>query len=358
MSLLRFLQRPLGSDIAVDLGTANTVVFVRGEGVVLFQPSVVAIEERTGEVYAVGDEARQMIGRTPASIRALRPLRHGVIADFDVTEQMLRHFIRRAVRGRRAWARAMICVPSGITEVERRAVVDATIAAGVRAASLIEEPMAAAVGAGLPVAEPRASMVCDIGGGTTEVAVISLGETVVWESIRIGGYEMDDAIVAHAKSEHGLLIGQEAAEEVKIAIGSIAVEPGLEGALVGGRDIATGLLRRVELRPPEVRDALEAAVARIIEAVKLTLERTPPELSADVFGEGIVLVGGGALLRGIDERLRRETELPVIVADDPLTCVARGAGQALEEFDAIARAEQAARTSPRGRSRHRRGFRA
>jgi rod shape-determining protein MreB len=217
--------------------------------------------------------------------------------------------------------------------------------------------MAAAIGAGLPVAEPRASMVCDIGGGTTEVAVISLGETVVWESIRIGGYEMDDAIVAHAKAEHGLLIGQEAAEEVKIAIGSIIDEPGLEGALVGGRDIATGLLRRVELRPPEVREALEAAVARIVEAVKLTLERTPPELSADVFGEGIVLVGGGALLRGIDERLRRETELPVTVADDPLTCVARGAGQALEEFDAIARAEQAARAWPRGRSRRRRDLR-
>jgi rod shape-determining protein MreB len=349
MGLLRFFPGVAGRDIAVDLGTANTVVFVRGEGVVLFQPSVVAIEERSGEVYAVGDEARRMIGRTPAAIRALRPLRHGVVADYEVTEQMLRHFIRAAIGRRQVRPRVMLCVPSGITEVERRAVVEAAVAAGGRAASLIEEPMAAAIGAELPVAEPRASMVLDIGGGTTEVAVISLGEIVVWESIRVGGYEMDDAIVAHAKREHGLLIGQETAEEVKIRIGSSLDQPGSAEAIVGGRDVTTGLLRRDTLDAAGIQRALEATVARIIEAVKLTLERTPPELSADIVGNGIVVAGGGALLPGIDERLRRETALPITIADDPLTCVARGAGQALEELDAITHAYRAA--NPRRRRR-------
>jgi rod shape-determining protein MreB and related proteins len=242
----------------------------------------------------------------------------------------------------------VLCVPSGITEVERRAVEEATVAAGAHAASLIEEPMAAAIGAELPVAEPRASMVLDIGGGTTEVAVISLGETVVWESIRVGGYEMDEAIVAHAKRELGLLIGQETAEEVKIMIGSSLDQPGSAEAIVGGRDVTTGLLRRATLDAAGVRRALESTVVRIVEAVKFTLERTPPELSADVVGDGIVVAGGGALLPGIDERLRRETALPVTIADDPLTCVARGAGEALEELDAITK-----RSPKRGRSSRR-----
>ena len=286
MGLSRFLPGVAGRDIAVDLGTANTVVFVRGEGVVLFQPSVVAIEEHSGEVYAVGDEARRMIGRTPASIRALRPLRHGVIADYEVTEQMLRHFIRAAIGRRQARPRVMLCVPSGITEVERRAVEEATVAAGARSASLIEEPMAAAIGAELPVAEPRASMVLDIGGGTTEVAVISLGETVVWESIQVGGYEMDEAIVAHAKREHGLLIGQETRRGGKDQDRLKPRPAGSAEAIVGGRDVTSGLLRRATLDAAGIRRALESTVARIVEAVKRTLERTPPELSADVVGDG------------------------------------------------------------------------
>jgi rod shape-determining protein MreB len=326
-----------GGDIAVDLGTANTVVFVRGQGIALFEPSVVAIDERSGEVLAVGAEARRMIGRTPATIRATRPLRHGVIADFEVTEQMLRHFIRRTIGGRLRHPRVVLCVPSGITGVERRAVEEATLAAGAKEAHLIEEPMAAAIGADLPVAEPTASMVVDVGGGTTEVAVISLGGMVVWSSIRVGGYEMDEAIVAHAKKQHGLLIGQERAEEAKIAIGAACdpAEPGQAG--VAGRDLLSGFLRRVTLQADEVRLALEEPISRIIEAVKETLERTPPQLAADVVERGIVLVGGGALLRRMDDRLRWETELPVHVVPSPLTCVAVGAGRSLEEFDAIAR---------------------
>ena len=354
MRLSRYLPGLADRDIAVDLGTANTVVFVRGEGVVLFQPSVVAIDEGSGEVYAVGDEARRMIGRTPASIRALRPLRHGVIADYEITEQMLRHFMQASIGRRYPRPRVMLCVPSGITEVERRAVEEATVAAGARTASLIEEPMAAAIGAELPVAEPRASMILDIGGGTTEVAVISLGETVVWESIRVGGYEMDEAIVAHAKREHGLLIGEESAEEVKIKIGSSLDQPGSAEALVGGRDVTSGLLRRATLDAAGIRRALETTIGSIVEAVKQTLERTPPELSADVVGEGIVVAGGGALLPGIDERLGRETALPITIAHQPLTCVARGAGQALEEFDTITQTNKPRQHRPRWRPARRR----
>jgi rod shape-determining protein MreB len=326
-----------GGDIAVDLGTANTVVFVRGHGIALIEPSVVAIDESSGEVLAVGAEARRMIGRTPATIRATRPLRHGVIADFEVTEQMLRHFIRRTIGGRLVHPRVILCVPSGITDVERRAVEEATLAAGAKEAHLIEEPMAAAIGADLPVAEPAASMIVDVGGGTTEVAVIALGGMVVWNSVRVGGYEMDEAIVAQAKAQHGLLIGQERAEEVKIAIGAACgrAQPGL--ADVAGRDLLSGLLRRIPLDADEVLLALEEPISRIVDAVKDTLERTPPQLAADVVERGIVLVGGGALLRDMDERLRIETELPVHVVSSPLTCVALGAGRSLEEFDAIAR---------------------
>ncbi|MGH3032916.1 MAG: rod shape-determining protein, partial [Gaiellaceae bacterium] len=320
-----------------DLGTANTVVFVRGHGIALFEPSVVAVDETTGEVLAVGEEARRMIGRTPATIRATRPLRHGVIADFEVTEGMLRHFIRRTIGTGRRHPRVILCVPSGITEVERRAVEEATLVAGAREARLIEEPMAAAIGADLPVAEPRASMIVDIGGGTTEVAVISLGGMVVWESIRVGGYEMDEAIVDHVKKQHSLLIGQERAEEAKIAIGSAVEADELQEAEVAGRDMISGLLRRLLLASDEVRYALEGPISRIVDAVKDTLERTPPELSADVVERGIVLAGGGALLQGMSERLRVETGLPVHVVDSPLTCVAVGAGRSLEEFEAISR---------------------
>src|SRR2546430_4304132 len=316
-----------GRDLAVDLGTANTLVFIRGRGIVLFEPSVVAFSEEPGKVQAVGSEARRMIGRTPATIRATRPLRHGVIADFEITEQMLRHFITKAAGSRFAFARVVLWVPSGITDVERRAVDEATRSAGARSVYLIEEPMAAAIGANLPVGDAVASMVIDIGGGTTEVAVIALGGMVVWESIRVGGYEMDDAIADHVKSAHKLLIGQETAEAAKIAVGSAwPVEEELADTQVAGRDLVSGLLRRVTLGADDVRRAMEQPVARIVSSVKDTLERTPPELAADLGERGIVLAGGGSLLRGIGERLRHGGGPPVQLVESPPTCLAqRGA---------------------------------
>jgi rod shape-determining protein MreB and related proteins len=338
MRFLRHLSLRRGGDIAVDLGTANTVVFVRGHGIALFEPSVVAVDETSGEVLAVGKEARRMIGRTPATIRATRPLRHGVIADFEVTEQMLRHFIRRTIGSRFAHPRVVLCVPSGITDVERRAVEEATLVAGARQVTLIEEPMAAAIGAELPVEEAAASMVVDIGGGTTEVAVIALGGMVVWNSIRVGGYEMDEAIVDHVRKSHGLLIGQERAEGVKIEIGAAEAPAAATEAEVAGRDQVSGLLQRIVLDSDEVHHALEGPVVRIVDAVKETLERTPPQLAADVVERGIVLAGGGALLQQIDERLRGETGVAVHLVESPLTCVALGAGRSLEEFEVMVRA--------------------
>src|SRR5437763_9958861 len=334
-----------GRDLAVDLGTANTLVFIRGQGIVLFEPSVVAFSEETGEVHAVGAEARRMVGRTPATIRAIRPLRHGVIADFEITEQMLRHFIRRAGGGRFSFARVVLCVPSGITDVERRAVDEATRSAGARTVYLIEEPMAAAIGANLPVGDAVASMVIDIGGGTTEVAVISLGGMVVWESIRVGGYEMDEAIVDHVKNVHKLMIGQETAEAAKIEVGSAWPTDEAVETSVAGRDLITGLLRRVTISGADVRRALEPPVSRIVSAVKDTLERTPPELAADLGVRGIVLAGGGSLLRGIDERLRSEVGLPVQLVESPLTCVAEGAGRSLDELETLERTAKAQRRS-------------
>ena len=334
-----------GRQLAVDLGTANTVVFRRGEGVVLFEPSVVAIDERTGEVLAVGEQARRMIGRTPAHIRATRPLRHGVIADFEVTEQMLRHFIGRVIRGFGSRAQVIVCVPSGITPVERSAVEEATLAAGAARAFLIEEPLAAAIGAGLPVAESVGSLVVDIGGGTSEMAVTALGGLVVAHSIRVGGYELDEAIVRVLQTQDKLLVGQEQAEALKVEIGSALADVEVpDSADVAGRDLVTGLLRRTSIDANKVRGALERPLAQIVDAVKDLLERTPPELSSDVADRGLMLVGGGALLRGLDQRLRRETGLPVTVADDPLTTVARGAGQALEELATLR-----ARTGRRGK---------
>lgn len=324
-------------DMAVDLGTANTVVHVRHEGIILFEPSVIAIDERTGQVHAVGDEARRMIGRTPATIRATRPLRHGVIADFDMTEQMLRRFLAKANGNRRSHRRVVLCVPSGITDVEERAVKEATLTAGARYADVIEEPMAAAIGAGLPVAEPNGNMVVDIGGGTTEVAVISLGGIVVSRSLRVGGYEMDEAIVRYVRDHHKLLIGQERAEAVKIEVGSAVPFDGLADTEVSGRDLVTGGLRRVGFTAEEAREALQRPVGQIIETVKETLEETPPELAADITNRGIVLVGGGALLRGLDQLMRVETQLSVHVADSALTCVATGAGESLEELPVIQR---------------------
>ena len=322
--------------LAVDLGTANTVVFRRGEGVVLFEPSVVAIDERTGQVQAVGDQARRMIGRTPAHIRATRPLRHGVIADFEMTEQMLRHFIRQVIGSFRSRAHVIVCVPSGVTPVERSAVEEATLAAGAARAFLIEEPLAAAIGAGLPVGESIGSLVVDVGGGTSEMAVTALGGLVVAHSIRVGGYELDEAIVHFVQEHEKLLIGQEQAEALKLEIGSaMAGFDTTDAADVAGRDLVTGLLRRATVDPDQVRAALRRPLAQIVEAVKDVLERTPPELSADISDRGLMLVGGGALLRGFDELLRRETGLAVTVADDPLTTVARGAGRALEELETL-----------------------
>jgi rod shape-determining protein MreB len=339
-------------DMAVDLGTANTLVYVRGRGIVLSEPSVVAIDTRSGEVHAVGVEAKRMLGRTPGSIQAIRPLKDGVIADFDVTEQMLRHFIQKVHQHRFAHPRVVVCVPSGVTGVERRAVEEATLSAGARQAYLIEEPMAAAIGAGLPIAEPAGNMIVDIGGGTSEVAVISLGGIVVSQSLRIGGDEMDDAIVNHVKREYKLLIGQQTAEEIKLEIGSAHPLREEIQAEVRGRDLLTGLPKTVILSSDEVRHALDEPVGQIIDAIKQTLDKTPPELAADIMDRGLMLAGGGSLLGGLDERLRQETHMPVHVAESPLTCVAVGSGRSLEEFEVIHRSQRA-----RGRGRLRNNYR-
>lgn len=353
MRISRHLPVYRRRDVAVDLGTANTVVYVRGEGIVLFQPSVIAVDETTGDVHAVGDEARRMIGRTPARIRATRPLRHGVIADFDVTEQMLRRFLAKANGHRGVHGRVVLCVPSGITDVEERAVTEATVSAGAREAGLIEEPMAGAIGAGLPVGEPRGNMVVDIGGGTTEVAVISLGGIVVSRSLRVGGYEMDEAIVRYVRDQHRLLIGQERAEEAKIAVGSALEVDGIPDTQASGRDLVSGGLRRIRLTAEEVREALRRPVNQILDTVKQTLEATPPELAADIANRGIVLVGGGSLLRGLAELMRAETHLSIHLADSPLTCVATGAGQSLEEHPLIQRVARTDTASVRRRRRSR-----
>jgi rod shape-determining protein MreB len=337
MGVISYLTDSGGRDIAVDLGTANTLVYVRGRGIVLLEPSVVAIDSITGNVHAVGLEAKRMIGRTPATISATRPLRHGVIADFEVTEKMLRYFIRKVHRNRFVHPRVVMCAPSGVTDVEKRAVDEACLSAGARQVRLIEEPIAAAIGSGLPIAEPIGHCVVDVGGGTSEVAVISLGGIVVSESLRIGGYELDEAIMGYVKREHELAIGHQTAEDVKLEIGSAwPLDQELETE-IRGRDLISGLPKAVVLTSEEVRRALEEPLGAIIEAVKRTLEVTPPELAADITDRGIMLAGGGSLLRGFDERLRDETQMPTFLAESPLTCVAEGAGRSLEEFDALAR---------------------
>ena len=324
--------------MGIDLGTANTLVYVKGRGVVLQEPSVVAIDRDSGEVLAVGDEAKQMVGRTPGNVVAVRPMRDGVIADFDVTERMLRHFIAKAGGGRGfGRPRVVVSVPSGVTEVEQRAVVDAALSAGARDARLIQEPMAAAIGVGLPVQEPTGCMVVDIGGGTTEVAVISLGGIVAQRSVRIAGDEMDEAIIQYVRRTYNLLVGERTAEEVKKAIGSAFPVVDDQVFEVRGRDLVTGLPRTLQLAGREVREALSEPVMAIVEAVRVTLERTPPELAADIVDRGLVLAGGGALLKGLDKLLAQETQMPVHVADDPLTAVVTGAGMALEHFDRMNR---------------------
>ena len=324
-----------GQDMAIDLGTANTLVYVRNVGIVLNEPSVVAINVRDNRALAVGMEAKRMIGRTPSNIQAIRPLRDGVIADFDVTEKMLRYFIQKVHKRKWARPRIVICVPSGITPVERRAVEEAAYHAGARRAYTIEEPMAAAIGAGLPIHEPSGSMVVDVGGGTTEVAVISLGGIVVSRSIRVGGDELDEAIVEWVKKEYNLLLGERTAEQLTMAIGSGYPSPDEPSAEVRGRDLVTGLPKTIVLSSPEVRESIEEPVQVIVDAVKYTLDKTPPELAADVMERGIILTGGGALLRGLDERIAFETGMPIVTADRPLQSVVLGSGKCLEEFDVL-----------------------
>lgn len=322
-------------DMGIDLGTANTLVFVKGRGVVVREPSVVAIDSVTKDVLAVGEEAKRMVGRTPGNIIAVRPLKDGVIADFDVTERMLRYFINQAIRRRGFFRpRVLVGVPSGVTEVEKRAVIDATLSAGAKDARLIDEPMAAAIGAGLPVQEPTGNMIVDIGGGTTEVAVVSLGGIVAHRSIRIAGDEMDEAIVQHVRRTYNLLIGERTAEDIKKQIGVAGNQTEGRSIEARGRDLVTGLPKTVTVTDSEIREALAEPVAAIVEAVKVTLERTPPELSADIMDRGIMLAGGGALLHGLDRLLSEETGMPVHLAEDPLSAVALGTGIALEHFDA------------------------
>ncbi len=332
----------LSSDLAIDLGTANTLVYATGRGLVVDEPSVVAMSKGPsgilGKVLAVGAEAKRMVGRTPGNIVAVRPLKDGVIADFEVTEAMLRYFINQAM-GRRSFThpRTVVCIPYRITEVEKRAVQESARSAGAREVLLIPEPMAAAIGAGLPVTEPIGSMIVDIGGGTTEVAVISLGGVATTQSLRIAGDAMDEAIVAYARRRFNCLIGERTAEEIKLSVGCAAPPRERMSMVVKGRDLSTGAPRQFEITGEDTAEALADAVAQIVEAVRSTLEKTPPELSADIIDQGVVLAGGGALLRGLDDVLRDATGLPVVVAEDPLRCVVMGAGECLEKPELLAR---------------------
>ncbi len=321
-------------DMGIDLGTANTLVYIKGKGIVVREPSVVAIQTDTKQVLAVGEEAKRMIGRTPGNIVAIRPLKDGVIADFDITQNMLKYFIKRATSGRSLFLpRVVICVPSGVTEVEKRAVEEAAIHAGAKEAYLIEEPMAAAIGAGLPVQEPTGSMIVDIGGGTTEVAIISLGGIVTSKSIRVGGDELDESIVNYIKKEYSLMIGERTAEEVKISIGT-ADENNKERKMnIRGRDLVTGLPKVIEISSKEVYEAMKDQIFAILDVIKSTLEKTPPELAADIMEQGIMLTGGGALLEGLNKLIAKETGMPVNVAENPLDCVALGTGKALESIE-------------------------
>jgi len=327
----------LGGDLAVDLGTANTLVYARGRGIMLNEPSVVAVDTSTNSIVAVGAEAKRMIGRTPGHIRAVRPMQDGVIADYDMTAGMLRYFVRKVLRRRGMFTgpRVVVCVPSAITSVEQRAVSEAAYAAGARRVHIISEPMAAAIGAGLPVDQPSGSMVVDIGGGTTEVAILALGGIVASTSLRVAGDALDAAIVDHVRAEFSLQIGERTAEELKISVGSAFPVNGPKNAQIRGRDLGTGLPRNVSVSGDELRKAMDRPVARIVAAVRSTLDRCPPELSGDLVTRGIVLTGGGALLRGLDARLQHEIGIPVLVADRPLDSVVLGTGTVLEHFEQL-----------------------
>jgi rod shape-determining protein MreB len=331
--------------MAIDLGTANTLVYVGGRGIVVSEPSVVASDVDTGRVHAVGADAERMIGRTPATIAATRPLRHGVIADFEVTEEMLRYFIRKVIDRRMAHPRLIVCAPSGVTEVEKRAVEEASLAAGARRVHLIEEPIAAAIGAGIAIEEPIGRMVVDVGGGTSEMAVISLGGIVVSRSVRVGGYEMDEAITQYLRSVHQLAIGSQTAERIKITIGSAMPQEHEATMEVRGRHLLTGLPTAVELSSGEVRGAISAPLNEILQAIRDTLEETPPELSSDIARDGILLAGGGTMVRGFADAVAAETGMPVFSAESPLTCVAYGSGQALAHLDKLSRTTRYSRPS-------------
>ena len=323
-------------DIGIDLGTANTLVHVKGKGIVVREPSVVAIDKATNKVLAVGNAAKDMIGRTPGNIVAIRPMKDGVIADFDITQAMLRSFIKAvSSSGSIMKPRVVVCIPSGITEVEKRAVEEAVLQAGAREAYLMEEPMAASIGAGLPVEEPTGSMVVDIGGGTSEVAVISLGGIVTSRSVRVAGDALDSAIVAYIKKEYNLMIGDRTGEQVKLAIGSAYPEETEHTMEIRGRDLVTGLPKNITISQEEIRGALDEPITAIVDAIKFTLEKTPPELSADIMDRGIMLTGGGAMIRGLDKLITRETGIPVYVAENPLDCVALGTGKVLEEIETL-----------------------
>ncbi len=334
--MFEFFLNIIGRDMGIDLGTANTLVFVKNKGIVLNEPSIVAIDKENKKILAVGMEAKRMVGRTPGNIVAIRPLKDGVIADFDTTERMLRYFIQSVHKNMAiARPRIVICVPSGITAVEKKAVIEATEQAGARAAYIIEEPLAAAIGAGLPINEPTGSMIIDIGGGTSEVAIISLGGIVAYQSLRIGGDEMDEAIIYYLKKENNLLIGESTAEKIKMEIGS-AFPLENEGKMeVNGRDLVTGLPKTIIITSQQMRVALEKALSDIINAVVEVLDNTPPELASDIMKRGIVLSGGGALLKGLAERISRETHCPVYLAEDPLASVAIGAGKCVEDFTTL-----------------------
>lgn len=328
-----------GKDMGIDLGTANTLVHVKGKGVVINEPSVVAIQSDTGKVLAVGDEAKRMIGRTPGNIVAIRPMKDGVIADFDVTQAMLKYFITKALGQKTPLARprVVISVPTGCTTVEERAVREAALQGGAKEAYLIEEPMAAAIGAGLPVHEPTGNLIVDIGGGTTEVAVISLGGIVTSKSVRVAGDDMDEAIIHHLKKNYNLLIGERTAEDIKISIGSALWEGPEEYYEVKGRDLVTGLPKVIKVSSLEIQQALKETIDAIIDGIKVCLEKTPPELASDIMDRGIVMAGGGSLLRGLDKLISRETNMPVYVCEDPLRAVARGTGKVLENIEVLKR---------------------
>lgn len=335
---LRFITRHFLKDLGIDLGTANSLVYERAKGIVLREPSVVAVRKNTHEILAIGEEARQMIGRTPGDIVAVRPLRNGVIADYDLTREMLKYLIRRICRGRVLLRpRTVVSVPAGTTEVERRAVIEATISAGAREAFLIEEPVAAAIGAGLPVHEASGSMVIDIGGGTTDIAVISLGGVVTGQSVRVGGDAMDEAIARFIRRSNNLMVGERTAEEVKVSIGSAFSLPEEVTLEVRGRDYVSGLPKTILVRSEDVREALQEPLATIVNAVRNTIERTPPELVADIMHKEIVMTGGGSLLRRIGDLIHSEIGMPVRVADDPMSSVALGTGKTLEHMDLMTR---------------------